>query len=579
MSVAGLLTPQSATAGYNPSPVISTNAETFGATVDFMRTNMNIDASLRLTGNAYRDRDESIRREFGQDPLDITGIKKKYTNPTAEGRVKMLQENQKLLDNWIMQGRKDNPDKFGKIKTSAEVEESAREVARVSKRQYEDILSRNPNSFGRTAASLGGGIAGGLTDPLNIATMAFGAGAGKTILQAALIEGSINAATELASQPFVSQWQKELGHKYGLGDMAGNVAFAFAGGAAFTTVARGLVPAVRKSYEVAGSVSQRVLDRIAESERLPASVRNAAAYMSRVAHIDESAPPGTIKTELDLSRHRKTVNNMAEKFEGFKAPEAATARPFNFPIASEAKKFVDKSPNELTFRDYEVLGENPLGANFVQELEGRGIPVRGETVDSLDKQIREVFGDEIVDINQKVKAAHSKIDEYTGGVRSFYGQPAENVYMKVTQEAAYRGDPLPPDVLTVRPEFEKELKDGIQRMKNLKDKGPPDKVIKNMEKTLKDVQKGKYGEPGRRLDIQDADRMSENVKPIRQASVDIKDMDRLTSKRATFDQIMAEDPNLKVTLEDGSQVTLKELAKTVDDDLAVIEAMTSCRIG
>ena len=200
-------------------------------------------------------------------------------------------------------------------------------------------------------------------------------------------------------------------------------------------------------------------------------------------------------------------------------------------------------------------------------------------MESLNKQIREVFGDEIVDVDKKIRLAHSKIDEYTGGARSFYGQPPENVYSRVVQEATRRGDPLPPDVLSVRPEFEKELASGIQRMKNLKDKGPPKKIIQNMEKTLKDIRSGKYGKVSGKMDIQPADRLSENVKPIRKPAIEVKDMDRLTSKRATFDQIMKDEPDLKVTLEDGSQVTLKELAKTVDDDLAVIEAMTSCRIG
>lgn len=580
MTVAGMLTPDSATAGYAPAPVLSTNSETFGATFDFMRTNMNVDSALRLNNEAYRSRDDLIRTRFGQDPMKISGAMEKYQSRDPEAIQTMLKYHQDQIDQFITKGRTTDPKKFDGLKTQSEVQEEARNKARMSKQQFEDIVSRNPNGISKHLSALSGGLAGGFTDPLNIATLPFGVGAGGSILKAALAEGALNAAVEVASQPAVSAWQKELGYKYGVGDMVENVGMAFAGGAGLAAVIRGAVPAIRKTGDVLGSFSSHALDKIASSERLPVTVRDAAAYMSRVAHIDESAPPGLIKDDLDLVKHRDTVAQTANDFEQFREPTSIQTEGAA-PKLDDVRAWEDQ-PVTASDVDAEAIPQQVV-AKDIEELQGRLVEKDFGGVETA--MTEDGAGDIVV----------HKIEVDKELRKQGFGTKAME---EITRYADAKGKRV---MLSPSTDFGatsvKRLKDFYKRFGFVENKGAnkdfttKETMIREPVKTeapkvkaaavpkkSAPPQKGNLPPKSFQSNEGGADTASVPRPPVRPPE-EIKAMDRIASKQATIAQLLKDEPDLKVTLEDGSTLSLKELHEEVQGDLAVIEALTTCRIA
>lgn len=291
------------------------------STFHFIRDNHTTDSALRLRDRPLVERDTEIKKRFGKDIFQMTGQNDKRQNPLTKKGKQRIDQARNDLDSLIMQGRQQNPEQWEGIKTTAEITEEARKKANISKEHMEEILIRNPSGASRLTGSLVGGFSGAMTDPLNIATLAFGAGASRSILQAAMIEGGLNAAIEAATIPQIMKWQNEVGHKYGLREAATDVALAGVGGAGLSTVIRGAVPAFRSIKDNVGSASHYVLDKLYQSPKTPEGVKDALGELTRVAHIDESAPPATVKTDQDLADHREAAGKVAQDFEEYKAPQ------------------------------------------------------------------------------------------------------------------------------------------------------------------------------------------------------------------------------------------------------------------
>jgi len=318
--VADLLSPETQTATLPALPFNPTDfGDVAGAAFDDASYRQDVPLSRAWFSDAdsFRERNDLIRERLGRDVVDE--VKKEKPDYGAEA---LIEEYQARTDRLIAEGRLAEPEKWQGIRTRAEIEEATRQKARDARSKFEQTAAK-ADPFDRIAGSLAGGIAGAFTDPINLATLPFGAAAGTSILRAALIEGGLNMAIEAAEAPFVAAWQKELGHKYGLADTAADIAFAGVGGAAFTTALRGAIPALRAAGDLTGSVSMRALDRIANSERLPSSVREAAGYMSRVAHMDEEIPPFREEGELreQLATHREAVQETQEAIRNQREPD------------------------------------------------------------------------------------------------------------------------------------------------------------------------------------------------------------------------------------------------------------------
>lgn len=190
---------------------------------------------------------------------------------------------------------------------------------------------------GGIAARLVGGAAGGMTDPINAATMAFGGGA--RWWTQLLIEAAINAGVEAGETPLINLERQRQGRPGMTGDeMLANVGIAAAGGVAFRGLAM-LPGATRAGFERAvtagwdrlpAPLQQRwsaraelplpdqdaLMADMAETligpDNLSEAERAAAALIRRTAQADAASPfaPSGAATELHprlLSEAMQTI--------------------------------------------------------------------------------------------------------------------------------------------------------------------------------------------------------------------------------------------------------------------------------
>jgi hypothetical protein len=573
MSVAGFLTDQVG-AGRSLSVGPTTGlGETVGASFDYTWKSHTTAAAIQYQGMPLNERNDTIKQRFGQDIFDITKLREKYPNPSSEGRLQMTKEANDQIDGWIERGRTQAPDKYKGIKTTKEIREEARKTVDISENHMAEIMARNPSTLSRMTGGFVGGIGAAMLDPPNLATLPFGAGevqaglkgfaAARAVLKAAAIDGTINAAVEASSQPAIAAWQKELGRRYGLGDAAENVALAFVGGTALSGLIRGGVRGVKGAKDYVGSVSADILDRIASSEKLPASVRDAAAFMSRQAHIDESAPPGMIKTGEDLKLHRDTAQRVTDDFEAYQTQTAAK------------ETLAPKNDNVAQGQDIEAEGKSqkpaPETAQPAIPQEAVDIVARYDDVEAFVKDSLEGKNDLLKIQSDSQKAAGESVAALREELAA------------VEKEGFALAETLKGKKPT------KKLRDLQVRRESLSDKvfyherggsltgiGGAD-IVKNRA-ALTDF----YNQVrGRRVDP-----MDDLKPPERMEELDLPEgiepqvsADRVAIAESDLKGLTEELGDETIVLDDGRELSINDFAKEIEGKKNLIEAMKTCRIA
>lgn len=103
------------------------------------------------------------------------------------------------------------------------------------RRQAQGVVNRQ-SGIGQSVIGFGADLATGMTDPINLGTMAFAgpaSGAAKTIWGVMARDALINGAIETVEQPAVAENRWRFGEDYGAGDAVKSVAIAAGGGALF----------------------------------------------------------------------------------------------------------------------------------------------------------------------------------------------------------------------------------------------------------------------------------------------------------------------------------------------------------
>lgn len=315
--------------GYKPATLGETTAKAF----TYVRENFNFDSEQRLIGDPLYQRNALLKERTGKDILELTGVDKEWPNPSTDGRIAQQKEANRRIDAIIAQGRNEAPETYKDIKTSSELEEAGKQVAKDAELNYQKVAQRSTSATTLMAGTAVGGLGAGLTDPVNILTLPLGAGEVKTVgtgvmafarglTVAAAKEGAIQAGIEAASIPQAAEWQHMLGNKYGFAEGAEQVAFGFLGGAGFRVMAEGIVPAYRGMRRGASNVSSYVMDQVAsKAPKLDQTVRDAIKGMSRQAYIDEAAP-APVKTRTELKEHRAAVESTEASINRYEKPSA-----------------------------------------------------------------------------------------------------------------------------------------------------------------------------------------------------------------------------------------------------------------
>lgn len=145
-------------------------------------------------------------------------------NPWAIGAGGMAVQEKRIWDE-ISRRRKADPKFLADL--GATREDFVRIVNARSKAQLEreGEVGERSTTMG-TIGGFVGSMAGGFSDPVNLATMALGAGPSRSILQTAVREAGINAATEAATIPIIAQRREEIGAPMSVTEAVTSVAAA-----------------------------------------------------------------------------------------------------------------------------------------------------------------------------------------------------------------------------------------------------------------------------------------------------------------------------------------------------------------
>lgn len=167
---------------------------------------------------------------------------------------------------------------------------------------------------GGWVGSLGGGMAAGFTDPVNLLLMPLGASAGAGILRTALTEGALGAASVAVTAPVVADWRAQVGLDYTAAEFFENMAYAAAGSALFGAAIKA-VPRLGTVARKVANLSRREL--IAEFDRLEVKTPEAQAARDLLGAAEDTAasnPFGDLPAarEDHVARLQESVAAIAE---------------------------------------------------------------------------------------------------------------------------------------------------------------------------------------------------------------------------------------------------------------------------
>ncbi len=266
------------------------------------------------------------------------------------------------------------------------------------------------------AKGIVGGLAGGFGamffDPLNVATLPFGAGASRSFLKTVFIEAGINAGTEAASQPFVADWQNQIGQKYGFNDMVENVGMAALFGAAIPTIGHG----AKLSFEGGVHAFDTIKGTLKKYGQREAA--DSAEYMSRVAHLETNKTPDTgISQRFDeafpVDSHTRAMNETnSAVLEGRSLNPEKVDTPIPKHTDDPSMKSTVEKFNELDIKDpnYKAkIGE--IADEVTERLKARGQIVDEADINPIFKEEKPVAPD--VEVHEKLQEVYKSPEAIT----------------------------------------------------------------------------------------------------------------------------------------------------------------------
>lgn len=377
------------------------------------------------------------RNPYAQDydtPMDWLSV------PGAVARAVRGNTRERDLVAWdetVRQARGQFPDRGVDLLDTAQVIQAARDDAAAAYRRSEQqgqVGGGGVGGFIGTAAAV-------MSDPLQLATLPFGAGAGRAgaslgwqILRTALVEGGIAGATQVAVETQAAPYRVSLGLP---ADVGGNIMEAFTGGAVIGGGARALGAAWRwtRGQRAApdGGVAMReqdsanVLDAI-EQRRAgnPAGEGAAAAHEVTLARAEAVTAQGRLLPEPDVAEIRaRMVEHDGEGMRVFTpAGRSITVQPEIVELRTLIPSHTDDGTLNAAYPHGEGLQPRERGAapsqDQIREIAaglqpermgtnaeaGHGAPIVGpdQVVESGNGRIlalRRVFGDETLAANRQ----------------------------------------------------------------------------------------------------------------------------------------------------------------------------------
>jgi hypothetical protein len=205
-----------------------------------------IDAIERVSGKSFSQTIEPFRPAPGPD------------RPADQLRIDDI-----AIDRWLQ--TIPERQREGIVPTSM-LKARADELAGERLTEDASISARGRGGW-EAAAGFAGETAGYISDPLNVAGLAFGAPLAAGVLRTMATEAAIAGATQAGIEAINDPYREELGQPAGLDRALGNVAMTAAGGAAFGGLFKGIPAALRG---VLNRGEGRIGERVLSSEQLAA---------------------------------------------------------------------------------------------------------------------------------------------------------------------------------------------------------------------------------------------------------------------------------------------------------------------
>lgn len=560
------------------------------------RDNFNMNSSSRLIAEIEEENNELYKNLTGSyftptdDELDIPKIGTREAFMEAikyEDFREFTTQKGLKFDKTIEKLKLQDPQKYGGLKTKAEIREEAKRRANMTTDEFENVLSRaeEDSAF---YGSIIGSIGGALTDPFNLATMPLGIARGAGILKTVLGEAAIQAGVEAVSQPYVAKWQKELGREYNLGDMTENVFYAAIAGGAFAGVAKGL--------EKSASVTFALMK---DSDKFNAAQKQAADYMSRYAQVKEANPNPKVVNEL----HSDTVEAVNKAVKDGQSPAdislPMTARQFNEidtentrglnpqqkNTLNEVKKFQAGFSSLRLFHGTKQKFDEFSLSNFGKTDEGfagKGIYF----TDAPDIAAQYAKGDEgrLIEASVSIKKPlivrdYPEINEVAGLPK---GRRVDdlNFSEKLTDAIKAKGY----DGIIVR-DFDKKLNRIVneyvafdESQVIIRGVSDPRKAKPEFEPLFVEEYGSGYASRMSPVSTIESEAPTLNVTQAQELSARLDSEEFTRSIDTSFKQMVDADPDKIIELEEG-QIRLGDLNKQLEDEQNFLNEITTCAIG
>lgn len=364
MAGADLLTAKSQTVGLPPADTITEKSNIFFGSLYSEALNSKLGFRGYLQTKALKDTRAKIEEIEGKKPIDLIDV--------SADEFQSLEKLPKLIDDkidaYILQKRATD-ERYNGIKTFSEIEKDIENETRFTRDYIAEQTARE--GAAGVATAFAGGMVGSFADPINAGTMFLGFGASKNVLSYMAKEAGLNAAIEAYQIPDRMEWENKLGYEYGLKEAATDIGFAALAGGAFAGLGRGISVGAEKvsNFAKRRSVGQEVFDAVAMDKTMPVEVRENAANMSRIAHIDENNPIEN-PTLADVVTHRKNVVETESAFKEGRNPEITVVSQAD-PYITRAKEIRAEitAPSEASVE--KILGYKPRSlAQFIKENGG-----------------------------------------------------------------------------------------------------------------------------------------------------------------------------------------------------------------
>lgn len=296
---------------------IADNAALWDAARDSARFADNFNASQQAMDVAFDRRDAAVFKATG---VHLISPIESFQNAGGASVVAVPRQNWKaLIAKQLAELADAHPDKLDVIRPNISLEKDAAGIALEAGNRFDAQFASRDDFWSKWTITLGGALAGGMRDPLQVATLFAGGGVGGArtiagrILSTAAREAVVNGAIEGMQQPVVQAWREQAGLPHGFAEALRNTASAavFAGvagggfkalGEAAHALMKGTVPDAPLTKAMDGDVNaaRDILPPVADA--LPPEARGALQAAEADAATQAARPTG-----LDPETHDANV--------------------------------------------------------------------------------------------------------------------------------------------------------------------------------------------------------------------------------------------------------------------------------